>query len=189
MTPAETPAELELLALADPFSAVRQAQSTCIVRSPVERPEWRETLLRILRPWWENASVREMAEWLDRWAAYEPRDSARPRLRWYIRLGCLVAKCMVLRTETAAELARIEAWAFGEERHHAFARPETWEPVYQSEDDVLPSDGAIQYLGQAIWHPKRCGQLEEFFWEANEATGMDFAPLIRAAIPLETLVP
>lgn len=190
MTPAETPAELELLALADPYAAVRQAQSVCIVASPGGAQEWRETLLRVLRPWWESASVAEMAEWLDRWAVCEPRDNARPRLRTYVRLGCLVAKCIRLRAETAEELARIEAWAFGDERHHAFTQPETWEPIYGRRGVTPSDDAAIDHLGQAVWHPKWCGHLEDFFWEASRATQhVDFAPLIRAAIPLETLVP
>lgn len=190
MTPAETPAELELLALADPFGAVAQAQSTCILGSPGERPEWRETLLRVLRPWWENASVEEMAWWLDRWAAYEPRDGARPRLRQYIRLGCLVAHGIRLRAETAAERDRIEAWAFSDAPRETFPQSSTWEPVYERKDVMSSDDGAIEHLGQAIWHPKWCGHLEDFFWDATRVTGhTDFAPLIRAALPLETMVP
>ena len=188
----ESPVDLELLAMTDPLAALSRVQSPCVVAAKGERPEWRETYLSILRPWWESAPVEEMAHWLSRWAGYESSGEGDHRLHTVIRLACLAAKCMDLHGDPVAiaEVARIEAWAFSDVPADGF------DPIIRDDD----RDGglrlgaaylrAAEHLSEAIWHRQWRGDVADFFHHAFHASnGEDFAPLIRAALPLETLVP
>lgn len=183
----ESPVDLELLAMTDPLAALSRVQSSCVVAAKGERPEWRETYLSILRPWWESAPVEEMAHWLSRWAGYESSGEGDHRLRTVVRLACLAAKCMDLHGDPVAiaEVARIEAWAFGDVSADGF-RPlpgDTWNFGMAHRD-------ALVHLSETIWHRQWRGDVADFFHHAFHASnGEDFAPMIRAALPLETLVP
>ena len=172
MTPAETPAELELLALADPCAAIDEARALAAAGCPVE---WRESVLRVLRPWWSSETdPRPMARLVGARASMTEIGS--PEHRRSALLSCLLIRAAFDVSAIGVELSAVESWAWGGEERRVF--------IYEITAFAMsnPANAAsdAEHISDAAVGSRPPGDIAFFG---------GLADLIRAAIPLETLVP
>lgn len=159
-------------------NAVRLARTLAVKGS--YSPKTRPLLLEVLRPWWCSAKVGELADWIEEWDLREVLYR-RPRGSRSARLACLLARCVPMEGQLAERLQKLEAQAFGEL---------PWE-VYPINRCAQVSDreAIIEYLELLVLPHMHTKLLEPLTHFVRWASGLDLAPLIRAAIPLEELIP